>query len=58
VEVQDSIRKMRDFMITINDNILAPQEYASKAETEASIKSLERKLNNIFKMLIQNSLNP
>jgi hypothetical protein len=58
VEVQESIRKMRDFMITINDNMNALQDYASKAETEASIKTLERKLNNLFKMQIQNSLNP
>ena len=58
MEVQESIRKMRDFMITINDNMNALQDYASKAETEASIKTLERKLNNLFKMQIQNSLNP
>jgi hypothetical protein len=56
--VQESIRKMRDFMITINDNMNALQDYASKAETEASIKSIERKLNNLFKMQIQNSLYP
>ena len=56
--MQESIRKMRDFMITINDNMNALQDYASKAETEASIRSLERKLNNLFKTQIQNSLNP
>jgi len=31
------------------------QGYASKAETEASIKNIERKINNLFKMQMQSA---
>ena len=54
--MQESIRKIRDVMITINENVNALQEFAPRAETEASLKGLERKLNNLFKLHIQNSL--
>jgi hypothetical protein len=42
--------------MTINENMNCLQEFAPKAETDANLKNIERKLNNLFKMQIQNSL--
>jgi hypothetical protein len=47
---------MRDFMININDNVNALDGFAPRAETEAAMKNLERKINNLFKMQMQGAL--
>lgn len=49
-ELQETVWKMRDFMITINDNVNSMDGFANKAETESMMKRLERKINNLFKL--------
>jgi|LauGreDrversion4_2_1035121.scaffolds.fasta_scaffold349751_1 hypothetical protein len=48
--MQESIRKIRDVVMTINENVNSLDSFAPRTETETAIKGLERKVNNLFKI--------
>ncbi len=52
--MSESVRKLRDFIITLNENLNVIQEksneYSTKKEIESLNNKFERKINNLMEL--------
>lgn len=62
-DVNDNLRKLRDFMMAMNENISALIErkdsglYASRAETDMAIQKLDRRVSNLMDLQLRAAFN-
>ena len=64
-DTKDNIKKLRDFVLAINDNFdilqnetnrgALQKHYASKAETEQALKDIEDKMNAIMRIHVKHA---
>lgn len=59
-DVNESVRKLRDFIIAMNENLNALQEktneYSTKKEVEGLNQKFERKINNLMDLQLRNAI--
>ena len=60
-DINENIKKLRDFLLTVNENVdlCLFQEnkwklFATKAETEKAVQDLESKINGLMRIQIKN----
>ena len=59
-DVSESVRKLKDFIVALNENLNALQEqsneYSTKKEVEDLNQKFERKINNLMDLQLRNAI--